>query len=518
MQGAGQKVRGYGMAVLVVVVVVGLKIALASLLDHPPFLLFLAAVMVASWFGGLGPGLLATVLAAGTAQWLFLPEEMSPTGQYVALGLFCTEGAVIGGLGAFLQAARRRAEKAELRLRHDLAERLQIEEALRSSQGELREADRRKDQFLGMLSHELRNPLAALANAIAVVRRGTRTDEALALAERQVQRLGRMVEDLLDVSRTTSGKVVLRREPIELGAVVESAVQVARPLLVARRHRLTVTLPPEPVTLLGDRVRLEQVLGNLLDNAAKYTDEEGEILVHAERAGDEVVLHVRDTGIGLGPEELPRLFDVFVQGERSLDRAGGGLGIGLSVVRSLIELHGGRVEVRSAGHGCGSEFVVHLPVLGPAAAAERSAEPPVPPSGAANRRLLIVDDNADVLESMTLALAGLGYEVRGCSSGPVALEIASRDPPDVVLLDIGLPGMDGYEIARCLRRQMGLHCPILVALSGYGRDEDRKRSREVGFEAYLTKPIDPDVLHGLLVDITAPPPPARGHAGAPRAG
>jgi PAS domain S-box-containing protein len=377
--------------------------------------------------------------------------------------------------------------------------RLIAESQLRAA--DLAEADRRKDEFLAMLAHELRNPLAPIRNALAILEEGADAAtiaQARQVAERQVRHMAHLVDDLLDVSRITRGKINLQKEPVDLATAVGRAVESARPLISARGHTIHVTLPPEPVSLLADPTRLEQILDNLLSNAAKYTEPGGRIGVSAERQGDEAVLRVRDTGVGIAPEMLPRVFDLFAQAERSLDRAEGGLGIGLTLVRSLVELHGGSVQANSDGLGHGSEFVVRLPAAG--AAARRADQPSAtaPGSGgpSAARRILVVDDNVDAAQSLATLLKLWGHEVAVAHDGAGALEAARTQPPDVILLDIGLPGMSGLEVARQIRQEP--RRPLLVALTGYGQEQDRRRSVEAGFEAHLVKPVDLRELRRLI--------------------
>jgi signal transduction histidine kinase len=377
----------------------------------------------------------------------------------------------------------------------------------RAHLAQLQEADRRKDEFLAMLAHELRNPLAPLRNALHIVRqrgpdRRAATRHAWDLMDRQVGHLVRLVDDLLDVARITRGKVELRREAVDLAEAATRAVESARPLIDARRHRLTYEGPPVPVRVEADPVRLTQVIGNLLNNAAKYTDEGGQITLMVEREGREAVVRVRDTGVGITPEMLPKVFDLFTQVDRTLDRAQGGLGIGLTLVRSLVEMHGGCVQAFSAGVGAGSEFVVRLPVLAGAEGNETGTAPgaaaPVTP-----RRILVVDDNVDSAESLALLLQMAGHQSRTAHNGPGAIAATDAFRPEVVLLDIGLPGMDGYEVAQRLREAAGGEKLLLIAQTGYGQEEDRRRSRKAGFDAHLVKPVDPGALQTLLVEFGA---------------
>jgi signal transduction histidine kinase/DNA-binding response OmpR family regulator len=367
--------------------------------------------------------------------------------------------------------------------------------------GEIQEANRGKDEFLAMLAHELRNPLAPVLNAVHVLRRGAGGADAGAAREmidRQTRHMARLVDDLLDVSRITRGKIQLRPEPIGLARVIERAVESTQPLLEERRHAVEVHVPREPVRVLADATRVEQVLANLLNNAAKYTEPGGRITLTAAAEGREAVIRVRDTGIGIDRDTLPRVFDLFMQAHSTLDRALGGLGIGLTLVRRLVELHGGTVEAHSAGLGQGSEFVVRLPLLERPAAEDAPEPAGRAPARARPRRVLVVDDNRDAAESVALMLRLDGHDVRVAHDGPAALEAAAAFRPDVVLLDIGLPRMSGHEVAARLLQQPHDGKRLLVAMTGYGQDEDRRRSREAGFDHHLVKPVDPQTLRDLL--------------------
>jgi len=378
---------------------------------------------------------------------------------------------------------------------------------LRKTEQELRENDRRKDEFLAMLSHELRNPLAPIRNAIQAIKRiGPPEPQLQQLSDiigRQVTHMARLVDDLLDVSRITQNKITLRKERLELMTVVGRAVEASRPLIDAHSHRLTVLLPPDPVRVEGDMTRLAQVISNLLSNAAKYTEEGGNIWLTAEVSGGEVVLKVNDDGVGIPAHILPHVFDLFTQAERSLDRSDGGLGIGLTLVRHLVELHGGRVEAHSEGLGKGSEFVVRLPK----ADGVKSKIETVAPAAVTTAnccRILVVDDNMDAGESMVTLLKLDGHDVRVTFDGLAAVESARDFRPQVVLLDIGLPGMDGYEVARRLRSHDETKDTCLIAVTGYGRIEDRERTFASGFDYHLTKPVDPgdveEIINNLMTD------------------
>jgi PAS domain S-box-containing protein len=365
----------------------------------------------------------------------------------------------------------------------------------------LREADRRKDEFLAMLAHELRNPLAPIHNAAAVMALAEDDREAQRwsreVIDRQVRHLSSLVDDLLDVGRITQGKITLTRAPLEVGTFLGAAVETSRPLIDARRHRLEVSLPKEVLCVEGDPTRLAQVVSNLLNNAAKYTPEGGHIRLYAGRDGDEAVIRVQDDGEGISPEMLPRVFDLFSQASRSSDRSEGGLGIGLTLVQRLVGMHGGTVEARSAGPRHGSEFVVRLPLL-------RSGAPATPPPGGAApgpgrpRRILVVDDSRDTADTLARLLRQLGHEVGVAYEGPSACQAAVTLTPDVALLDLGLPGMDGYEVARRLRSEPSLDGVCLVALTGYGSESDRRKSEAAGFDAHLIKPVEFDALRRVL--------------------
>ena len=390
----------------------------------------------------------------------------------------------------------------------DITARKSMEDNLRSLAAELSEADRRKDEFLATLAHELRNPLAAISNAVQVLRHGGRdsktVDSTSEMLERQVGQVSRLVDDLLDMSRITQGKIELRKDHVELTPILDQAVETARALLESRHHDLTVTLPSGPIYLQADAARLAQVVGNLLSNASKFTDDGGHIGLAVEREGKNVVIRVRDTGIGIAAADLPRLFDMFTQVDTSLERSRDGLGIGLTLVRALVEMHGGAVEARSAGLGQGSEFVVRLPTV-----AEAPKPGPRPTSGTrarpVRRRVLIVDDNQDGAESLAILLQLGGHETHTAHDGQQAIEDAERLRPDIVLLDIGLPRLNGYEVCRRIREQPWGKELSMVAVTGWGQQEDRRRSQEAGFDTHIVKPVEPEALMDLLASL----PPTR---------
>ncbi|HSF39331.1 MAG TPA: ATP-binding protein, partial [Thermoanaerobaculia bacterium] len=368
---------------------------------------------------------------------------------------------------------------------------------------EILETDRRKDEFLAMLAHELRNPLSPILNALEILRlRGedpAARERALILARRQARHMARLVDDLLDVSRITRGKIELRKERVELGALVAHAIESSRSLLEIRGHELAVSLPDEPVWMEADPARMEQVLANLLNNAAKYTDPGGKVWVLVERPeSSEAVIRVKDTGAGIPRDMLGKVFDLFSQVDRSLDRSQGGLGIGLTLVRSLVSLHGGSVRAVSEGPGQGSELVVRLPVL-PASSEERE-KAPARANGDRRRRILVVEDNVDSAAALFELLRLWGHEVRVALDGPAAVEVTARDPQEIVLLDIGLPGMDGYRVAETMRTQKGMEKARIAALTGYGQETDQQRARDAGIDRHFTKPLDVAVLREFLAE------------------
>jgi PAS domain S-box-containing protein len=363
---------------------------------------------------------------------------------------------------------------------------------------------RHLNEFLAMLAHELRNPLAPIRSAIDLMRiRGldaAKLEWSRGVIDRQTTHLSRLVDDLLDVSRITRGKVTLHKEPLDLAALIERSVEASRPLLEARRHDLKLTLPQQPVRLEADPIRLVQVVSNLLNNAAKYTPEGGTVAVAASVEGDCAVIRVSDNGIGIPADLLDKVFDIFQQGDRELDRPEGGLGIGLTLVDRIVTLHDGSVEARSEGPGRGSEFIVRLPF-------QSFREEPAPAAGAGGMaqshasgplRVLIVDDNVDAAETMTMLIEAIGHQARMVHEGLAAVKAARDYGPDLVLLDIGLPGMDGYQVAREFRQSDDLRHIRLAAATGYGQEQDRKRAEEAGFDEFLVKPISLGNLEALI--------------------
>ncbi len=382
-------------------------------------------------------------------------------------------------------------------------------EAAQREEELLREADRRKDEFLATLAHELRNPLAPIRNGLQILRLGRGNhqaeEQARAMIERQVQQMVRLIDDLLDLSRISRGKIELRRERIDLAAAVQSAVETSRPLIEQAGHALTLSLPAEPVFVDADVTRLAQVFANLLNNAAKYTQKGGgEIRLAVEPMDQEVAVSVKDNGVGIPAPMLPQIFEMFTQVDRSLERTQGGLGIGLSIVKRLVEMHGGTVEARSEGRGRGSEFVVRLPVLTPEVQEPGLRSDGEEPAGApVRRRILVADDNVDSAASLAMLLEFMGNEVRTAHDGVEAVEAAAAFRPDVILLDIGMPRMNGYDACRRIREQPWGRGIAIAALTGWGQEEDKRQSREAGFDHHLVKPVEPAALEKLLASAQA---------------
>jgi signal transduction histidine kinase/CheY-like chemotaxis protein len=464
----------------------------------------LFAAFVVPLLLGLSRGALAPFVA---------PQLMT---SVLAMLLSVTLAAIVWNYGARMKALRQERERAftelEQRVRertHELASR---NAELRLSEDRLREADRRKDEFLATLAHELRNPLAPIRSSVAVLRSLSVSDddrlEAQLIIERQVTQMARLIDDLLDVSRITAGKLPLKKRYRDLSEIVNLAVDTVRPHLNAQQHRLTVSLPDEPITIDADEARLSQVFANLLHNACKYTEQRGEITLAAALVNDtEVEIAVRDNGIGIPAEFLPRLFQKFSQVAPALERSQGGLGLGLALVHGIVASHNGRVEARSAGVGRGSEFIVRLPVVAVKAAA---MEPPRPntddtPRSLVSRRVLVVDDNADSADSLALLLRLSGHLVETAHDGEEAIDSAERFQPDAILLDLGMPRLNGYEVCKRIRMRPWARGVLLIAQTGWGQAQDRARTLEAGFDAHLTKPIDPDVVLNMLASLKPDP-------------
>jgi CheY-like chemotaxis protein/two-component sensor histidine kinase len=396
----------------------------------------------------------------------------------------------------------REFDENDLRTAEDLARRVVIAIENANLLAMLKDGDRHKDEFLAMLAHELRNPLAPIRNAAEILKVEAPPNgnlrRATTVIERQIDQMNRLIDDLLDVSRITRGKIELRKEHVDLASVVNHAVDASAPLIERGGHRLHVTLPAEPVYFAADPARLSQVLANLLNNAAKYTNQGGTIELSASRDGDSVVLRVRDNGIGIPPGMTTRIFELFTQVDRSLERSEGGLGIGLTLVQRIVEMHGGVVECHSAGPGTGSEFTIRLPVVDDVRRPRETGNSAVRIPTPVPRRVLVVDNNHDAADSMAMLLRMTGNHVHTAYDGDEALRAVSSFEPEIVLLDIGLPTINGYEVARQIRTQDGGSKRLLIAMTGWGQAEDRRRSKEAGFDEHLTKPVEFGVVQRIM--------------------
>jgi signal transduction histidine kinase/ActR/RegA family two-component response regulator len=436
----------------------------------------------------------------------------------VSTPLIGFDGTVLGAITTHTHGVSRPTDqdlnRLDLYLRQasDFIQRCRSDQVLRQNELALREADRRKDEFLALLAHELRNPLAPIRYALAAAKKSGRTREqqrrAEEVVERQVAHMSRLLDDLLDISRITRGMLALQRSRAELTLVIGAALETARPMIEAKHHTLSLDLPRHPVQLEADAVRLAQVFANLLINAAKYTEPGGQLQLRATRENGEVIVVVRDNGIGIAPEMMPRLFTLFTQGSATQGRTQDGLGVGLALVRGLVELHGGSVEARSDGAGRGSEFTVRLPVGTPVTEAP-ATEAAMEETAASALRVLVVDDSRDAADTCAALLELSGHRVQTAYGGRRALEVAESFRPHVLLLDIGLPDVDGYQLARTIRSTPWGRRAQLVAVTGWGQEEDRRRALEVGFDYHLTKPVAAEELDGLLRALGAGlPPPA----------
>ncbi|AKJ28188.1 PAS domain S-box protein [Caldimonas brevitalea] len=414
------------------------------------------------------------------------------------------DGSTFWASGLVMPLSSGGEQRGFLKIMRDVTEAKHARETLERQARALQEADQRKDEFLATLAHELRNPLAPLRNCLEILRVAGGDPQAQAHArvvmERQLAQMVRLIDDLLDVSRISRGKITLQMSRVEVAQVVRDAIETSRPLIERAGHRLAVELPPQAVFVEADLTRLAQVFSNLLNNAAKYTEPGGEIRLRVESDGREARVSVRDNGVGISVAMLPRLFEMFSQGDRSIERSQGGLGIGLALVKRLVEMHGGSVEVRSEGLGHGSEFTVRLPL---SVSQQAEAEPQRPGAAepeTAGRRMLVVDDNKDAAQSLAVMLQIMGNDTRVAHDGVEALGLAETFQPEIILLDIGMPRLNGYETARLMREQPWGRDALLVALTGWGQDEDRRRSREAGFDHHLVKPVEPEALGRLLLN------------------
>jgi signal transduction histidine kinase len=432
------------------------------------------------------------------------PPPFDNLSSYLAVPVVSRQGEVLGGL-YFGHSAKGHFTAQHERLLSGIAAQAAIALDNARLYTEVRDADRRKDEFLALLAHELRNPLAPVLTAVHLMEQKAPAGSLARerdVVTRQVRHMSRMIDDLLDLSRISRGKIDLKKDTVDMVAATSAALDIARPLAEQRRHRLVHLAPAGPIWVQGDPLRIEQILTNLMTNAVKYTDPGGTITLALRTADSAVQVAVRDTGIGIAPSELSRIFEPFVQGDRKLDRAQGGLGIGLSLVKSLTEMQGGSVAVSSDGKGKGAEFIVSLPLAGelavPHPVAREPSRPMVASDGDHATRVLVVDDNIEAAELLTDVLRDCGHRVEMAHDGRAALELAERFHPELVLLDIGLPEIDGYEVARRLREQAGHKNVVLVALTGYGQASDRKKSADAGFDRHLVKPVDADTIISIV--------------------
>jgi len=489
--------RRYGTAVAAVAAATALRFLLEEhLTGRVTYAFYLIATAFVAWRCGLGPALVTVGTGAILGYQLFETKpENAPFGSLPSQATFLIS-LTIGVVTALFCESLRLTARENARLYR-----------------EARQSDERKDVFLAMLGHELRNPMAPLRNALYLLETMGPHDREVEQMHRliagQVDQLIRLIDDLLDVSRITQEKIELKVESVELHSIVDATLNTVRPYINQRRHDLLITLPTERVYLEADPIRITQVLTNLLNNAAKYTEPGGRIWFTAEAGKGTLTLRVRDTGIGMTLDERERMFDLFEQGGDTVKQAKGGLGIGLTLVRSLIRMHGGSVEAQSPGVGLGTEFIVRLPTtFGPREAPAEEAAPPKPirsPAGerAARMRVLVVDDVVATAAGMATMLELWNYEAKACHDAFAALELVRTFKPDIVLADIGLPQMNGYQLAAEMRRIPSLRETVIVAVSGYGQESDRQKSKAAGFDRHLTKPVDPAELESLLGDIRA---------------
>ena len=462
-----------------------------------------------TWTSGPYPALMPEQVLGRRDEELFTPEQAAPL---VALKQRVLASGVgeHGSFGVEIDGTRREYDLTVEPLSNSNGEVIGLTVAameiseLKAAEAALRHADRRKDEFLATLAHELRNPLAPIRTAVQILRaRGPAIPElqwARDVIDRQAQQLTRLVDDLLDVSRITTGKLALRKERIDLETIVESAVETSRPLIEQCGHQLRIDLPPERIALWGDATRLAQVLSNLLNNAAKYTEPGGRIALTASLEGSAVRLSVKDTGAGIPQELLPLVFELFNQGEQKLERSQGGLGVGLTLVKRLLELHGGQIEARSEGPGKGSEFIIRLPLAGEDQSVGAIDVDDAIPVSERRLRILVVDDNKDNADCLRIVLAQEGHDTRIAYDGVQAIEVAEAFRPEIVLLDLGMPHLSGYEVCAHLRKQSWGKNLFLVAQTGWGKDDDRARTRAAGFDRHLIKPVKHDVLMKLLAE------------------
>jgi signal transduction histidine kinase/CheY-like chemotaxis protein len=496
----------------------GIVLALRFGTDNPTrgfftSLVFLLAVLASGLVGGWKPAMLTTLVCLVNERLFFTNPKYSfsipSTGDTMRILIYFASGVAISLLCEGLQRAWGRVAERQRQLEREMNERLAVAQERLHLVDQLREADRRKDEFLATLAHELRNPLAPLSNALELwefaKNNPQQLEELRGMMQRQVRQMTRLIDDLLDVSRISRGKISLRTERVELHTLVTTALESVKPIIGANQQRLEISLPQEPIFLNGDATRVSQVIGNVLHNAAKYTPVGGEIFVRVAREGDKARISIRDTGCGIPPELLSSIFEMFQQVDQTLDRAQGGLGIGLTLSKRLIEMHGGSIEARSEGSGRGSEFVISLPAVPASELIKAGVAPAVPPlPELPRRRILVVDDVHESAQTLARMLRAIGQEVEATHDGPTALTHVRDGRPEVVFLDIAMPGMNGYEVARRIRALGEVQPPVLIALTGYGQDDDRRRAREAGFDFHLTKPTSIEQLRSVLTRVDGP--------------
>ena len=496
----------YFVAVATTLIALLVRLQSAWLFETATFMPFFMAILVSAWIGGWKPGAVATGLGAVAGVWFLL----EPVGSFAIIDradavqvlLYLVMGLAISLVCQSLHNARDRASA----MRSDITELQRMEENLRRLASDLAEADRRKDRFLATLSHELRNPLAPIRNSLELMKRSPRDaamiDLARAAMERQLVQMVRLVDDLLDVSRITRDKLELRREMVTLQSVLDNAVEAAQPCIAEHGHALSVSLPQAPVWLNVDPTRTAQVFSNLLNNAAKYTDDGGSLQLVARVEGEDAIVSVIDNGVGVPPQQVAQVLEMFGQVDGTLERSEGGLGIGLSLAKRLVEMHNGRIDLRPAPVGRGTEVEVRLTtVTAPLRHASTLPVVPAPPVEPHRCRVLVVDDNVDSAQTLGMMLDVLGHQTRLANDGMEAVRIAREFQPDLVLLDIGMPRLNGYEACRQIREQDWATAVTMVAVTGWGQDEDRRRSKDAGFDLHLVKPLDPLVVERMMREL-----------------
>jgi signal transduction histidine kinase/CheY-like chemotaxis protein len=501
---ARRKWQGYAAAVVVFFLVLAGRhfIMSAELSRQMPFAFFYISLGISAWYGGLGPGLLATALGtvAATCYIQKLGHLQHDVEMQMRTVMFVFSGILLSFLFESLHVTRKRMMYKKSMLEMEIAQRHKAQEAQV-------DANRRKDEFMATLAHELRGPLGAASNALEVMEVAKDDGvkgKAMSIMRRQISQMTRLIDDLMDIARVSQNKIELKKQPLQLSTVIQTAVDGVKPMMEGKSHDVTVSLPQEPVWIDGDPARLNQIFMNILANAAKYTAPRGDISISAERENEKVKIVVRDNGVGIPAHILPKIFDMYVQAESTLEQSQGGLGIGLSLVKRLVTLHGGLVTARSAGTGKGSEFEVTLPVMQittiPAPRPEkRKVETEI------RHCVLVVDDNEASAQTLGWMMEGLGHQVKVATSGQEAIRTAAAFHPDVVLLDIGLPEMDGYEVCKAMRQMPTLKDTVIIAQTGWGQPEEKKRAEEAGFDHHLVKPIELAALQNVLNSFSGRP-------------